>query len=128
MAEETLIHGQQTNEIGKQTENVTGQTGEIVNAAMGEIKGNSPSTPQSLKANNGDNKSVAEYFKGFPMRKPIAAPLLAATEAQQKLISVAWDFYQRIAFYGADDKKQKMNGEEVKEVILAYSNLRLKDP
>ena len=39
MAEETLIHGQQTNEIGKQTENVTGQTGEIVNAAMGEIKG-----------------------------------------------------------------------------------------
>lgn len=52
-----------------------------------------------LGANN-----VTDSMKGLPMRELIAAPLLAAAESQQELASVAWDFYQRIAFYGDHEK------------------------
>lgn len=42
--------------------------------------------------------SVADSFKGLPMRDLIGAPLMAAAEAQEKLASTAWDYYQRIAY------------------------------
>ncbi len=45
-----------------------------------------------------DAEGVADKFRGLPMRDLIGAPLLAAAEAQQNLASVAWDFYQKIAF------------------------------
>ena len=32
------------------------------------------------------------------MRELIAAPLIAAAEAQQELAATAWNFYQKIAF------------------------------
>ena len=34
------------------------------------------------------------------MRELIAAPLIAAAEAQQELAATAWNFYQKIAFDG----------------------------
>ena len=41
---------------------------------------------------------VSDKFRGLPMRDLIGGPLIAAAEAQEKLASTAWDFYQRIAF------------------------------
>lgn len=49
------------------------------------------------------SNDVASNFKGLPMRELIANPLMAAAEAQEKLASVAWDFYKKIAY--ADDGK-----------------------
>lgn len=40
---------------------------------------------------------VTEKFRGLPMRDLIGAPLFAAAEAQEKLASTTWDYYQRIA-------------------------------
>lgn len=37
-------------------------------------------------------------FKGLPMRELIGGPLFAAAEAQEKLASIAWDYYQKIAY------------------------------
>lgn len=34
-------------------------------------------------------------FKGLPMRELIGAPLFAAAEAQERLASIAWDYYQK---------------------------------
>lgn len=41
------------------------------------------------------DESVAGKFKGLPMRELIGAPLFAAAEAQEKLASIAWDYYHR---------------------------------
>ena len=49
-----------------------------------------------LGANDGDE--VVNKFKGLPMRELIGAPLFAAAEAQEKLASIALDFYKRIAY------------------------------
>lgn len=52
--------------------------------------------------NNGGQvgNGVADSFKGIPMRELIGGPLFAAAEAQEKLASIALDYYNRIAFYG----------------------------
>lgn len=42
--------------------------------------------------------NVSDKFCGLPMRDLIGGPLIAAAEAQEKLASTEWDFYQRIAF------------------------------
>ena len=42
--------------------------------------------------------NVADKFRGLPMRDLIGGPLFAAAEAQEKLASIAWDYYQRIAY------------------------------
>lgn len=42
--------------------------------------------------------TVTDSFKGLPMRDLIGGPLIAAAEAQEKLASTAWDYYQRIAY------------------------------
>lgn len=52
-----------------------------------------------------DPKDITADFKGLPMRELIGAPLFAAAEAQQKLASIALDYYNRVAFYN--------NGEEI---------------
>lgn len=44
------------------------------------------------------DESGAGKFKGLPMRELIGAPLFAAAEAQEKLASIAWDYYKRIAY------------------------------
>lgn len=49
------------------------------------------------------NDNVADNFKGLPMRELIGAPLFAAAEAQEKLASIAWEYYKRIAY---DDEQQ----------------------
>ncbi len=48
--------------------------------------------------------SVTDSFRGIPMRELIGGPLFAAAEAQQKLASIALDFYNDIAF---DDDKHE---------------------
>lgn len=48
-------------------------------------------------------------FKGLPMRELIGAPLFAAAEAQEKLASIAWDYYQKIAFETDDSGNQSKN-------------------
>lgn len=78
-------------------------------AVMRNAAGKSDSDEQSKKVedkqdNDGtDDKKVvkdgvADSFKGLPMRELIGAPLFAAAEAQEKLASIAWDYYQRIAY------------------------------
>lgn len=44
------------------------------------------------------DESVAGKFEGLPMRELIGAPLFAVAEAQEKLASITWDYYQRIAY------------------------------
>lgn len=52
---------------------------------------------------------VTEKFRGLPMRDLIGAPLFAAAEAQEKLASTAWDYYQRIAY--ETDENGKSTGK-----------------
>lgn len=73
-------------------ENVSGQAKEIISAALEETQNRE--TSPVLKADS----NVTDKFKGLPMRELIAAPLIAAAEAQQELAATAWNFYQQIAF------------------------------
>ena len=52
--------------------------------------------------------NVTDNFKGLPMRELIAAPLIAAAEAQQELAATAWNFYQQIAFDGKSGNKARI--------------------
>ncbi|WP_455967512.1 DUF2589 domain-containing protein [Bacteroides fluxus] len=74
---------------------------------MSEVKNNTSDGPSGNdKPKHGDGSNIVlEKMRGLPMRELIVGPLLAAAEAQQELASTAWDFYQRIAFYGPDEKK-----------------------
>ena len=91
MAEEILNQGQQEN-AENLNENVSGQAKEIISAALEETQNRE--TSPVLKADS----NVTDKFKGLPMRELIAAPLIAAAEAQQELAATAWNFYQQIAF------------------------------
>lgn len=73
-------------------ENVSGQAKEIISAALEETQNRE--TSPVLKADS----NVTDKFKGLPMRELIAAPLIAAAEAQQELAATAWNFYKQIAF------------------------------
>ncbi|WP_350472291.1 MULTISPECIES: DUF2589 domain-containing protein [Parabacteroides] len=90
MAEEILNQGQQEN-AENLNENVSGQAKEI-SAALEETQNRE--TSPVLKADS----NVTDKFKGLPMRELIAAPLIAAAEAQQELAATAWNFYKQIAF------------------------------
>lgn len=57
--------------------------------------------------------NVADSFKGLPMRELIGGPLFAAAEAQEKLASIALDYYNKIAFYGEGEKKN--DGSDTKK-------------
>ena len=89
-------------------ENVSGQAKEIISAALEETQNRE--TSPVLKADS----NVTDKFKGLPMRELIAAPLIAAAEAQQELAATAWNFYKQIAF---DDAVKQ----------LVYWNSILKD-
>ena len=91
MAEETKNQGQQEN-AENLNENVSGQAKEIISAALEETQNRE--TSPVLKADS----NVTDKFKGLPMRELIAAPLIAAAEAQQELAATAWNFYKQIAF------------------------------
>lgn len=73
-------------------ENVSGQAKEIISAALEETQNRE--TSPVLKADS----NVTDKFKGLPMWELIAAPLIAAAEAQQELAATAWNFYKQIAF------------------------------
>ena len=91
MAEEIKNQGQQ--EYAENlNENVSGQAKEIISAALEETQNRE--TSPALKADS----NVTDKFKGLPMRELIAAPLIAAAEAQQELAATAWNFYKQIAF------------------------------
>ena len=91
MAEEIQNQGQQEN-AENLNENVSGQAKEIISAALEETQNRE--TSPVLKADS----NVTDKFKGLPMRELIAAPLIAAAEAQQELAATAWNFYKQIAF------------------------------
>ena len=76
MAEEIKNQGQQEN-AENLNENVSGQAKEIISAALEETQNRE--TSPVLKADS----NVTDKFKGLPMRELIAAPLIAAAEAQQ---------------------------------------------
>ena len=86
-----LNQGQQEN-AENLNENVSGQAKEIISAALEETQNRE--TSPVLKADS----NVTDKFKGLPMRELIAAPLIAAAEAQQELAATAWNFYKQIAF------------------------------
>ena len=77
MAEEILNQGQQEN-AENLNENVSGQAKEIISAALEETQNRE--TSPVLKADS----NVTDKFKGLPMRELIAAPLIAAAEAQRQ--------------------------------------------
>lgn len=108
MAEEIMNQGQQEHSEN-QHENVSGQAKEIISAALEETR-NSGTSP-ILGASK-----VTDNFKGLPMRELIAAPLIAAAEAQQELAATAWNFYQQIAF-DKDGKKARVLEFEVERPI-----------
>ena len=91
MAEEIKNQGQQEN-AENLNENVSGQAKEIISAALEETQNRE--TSPVLKADS----NVTDKFKGLPMRELIAAPLIAAAEAQQELAATAWNFLHIIEF------------------------------
>ena len=91
-------------------ENVSGQAKEIISAALEETQNRE--TSPVLKADS----NVTDKFKGLPMRELIAAPLIAAAEAQQELAATAWNFYQQIAF-DEDGKTARVLEFDIKRPI-----------
>ena len=75
--------------------NVPDRANEGLDIAMNEIKSTGAIANSGHKV--GANPT-ADSFKGLPMRELIAAPLIAAAEAQQELARTAWNFYKQIAF------------------------------
>jgi len=55
-------------------------------------------TNDADKTQGPSNGNNTDKFKGIPMRELIGGPLFATAEAQEKLASIAWDYYQRIAY------------------------------
>lgn len=110
MAEEIKNQGQQ--EYAENlNENVSGQAKEIISAALEETQNRE--TSPVLKADS----NVTDKFKGLPMRELIAAPLIAAAEAQQELAATAWNFYQQIAFDGKSGNKARILEFDVERPI-----------
>ena len=105
MAEEIKNQGQQ-----EYAENISGQAKEIISAALEETQNRE--TSPVLKADS----NVTDKFKGLPMRELIAAPLIAAAEAQQELAATAWNFYKQIAF-DDDGKTVRVLEFEIKRPI-----------
>ena len=105
MAEEIKNQGQQEN-AENLNENVSGQAKEIISAALEETQNRE--TSPVLKADSN---------KGLPMRELIAAPLIAAAEAQQELAATAWNFYQQIAFDGKSGNKARILEFDVERPI-----------
>lgn len=64
-----------------------------------------------MKDDSGGIGNVPSLLNGLPMRELISAPLVAAAESQQELASVAWEYFQRIAFYGKDEANSGTNND-----------------
>ncbi len=90
-------------------ENISGQAKEIISAALERLKNNGTSPVLG-------DPNVTDNFKGLPMRELIAAPLIAAAEAQQELAATAWNFYQKIAF-DEDGKTARVLEFDIKRPI-----------
>lgn len=105
MAEEIKNQGQQ-----EYAENISGQAKEIISAALEETKNNGTSPVLG-------DPNVTDNLKGLPMRELIAAPLIAAAEAQQELAATAWNFYQQIAFDGKSGNKARILEFDVERPI-----------
>ena len=105
MAEEIKNQGQQ-----EYAENISGQAKEIISAALEETKNNGTSPVLG-------DPNVTDNLKGLPMRELIAAPLIAAAEAQQELAATAWNFYQQIAFDSKSGNKARILEFDVERPI-----------
>ena len=70
-------------------------------AVLQQAKENSVKT-EGVEKTEKLGEGIEGKFKGLPMRELIGGPLFAAAEAQEKLASIAWDYYQKIA-YNTDD-------------------------
>ena len=110
MAEEIKNQGQQEN-AENLNENVSGQAKEIISAALEETQNRE--TSPVLKADS----NVTDKFKGLPMRELIAAPLIAAAEAQQELAATAWNFYQQQIAFDDDGKTARVLEFDIKRPI-----------
>lgn len=112
---------------GSEVEAVIGKDGSIVMpeevqkvmaAGMAVMQKNAQAEPmtndnqQPLK-----NDDMSDKFKGLPMRELIGAPLFAAAEAQERLASIAWDYYQRIA-YNDDNKTTRILEFELERPVV----------
>lgn len=75
-----------------------------------QTNGDPTDKPAQLKEN------PADKFKGLPMRELIGGPLFAAAEAQEKLASIAWDYYQRIAY--DESKKTRLLEFELERPVV----------
>jgi hypothetical protein len=106
--ERTPKHAQQHENEPETASQAADLSREIIETARKEVAAVRQDTlhPQP---NLRDDPPVADRFKGLPMRELIAGPLLAAAEAQEKLASVAWDYYQKIGF--REDKDGKPTAE-----------------
>lgn len=74
----------------------------VMNTAEGIIEQAKGGVPPATN-DGGLKDNVADNFKGLPMRELIGGPLFAAAEAQEKLASIALNYYKQIAFYGKDE-------------------------
>lgn len=72
----------------------------IMAAGMAVLQqaGQEPANEEKLDKPTQLKENPADKFKGLPMRELIGGPLFAAAEAQEKLASIAWDYYQKIAY------------------------------
>lgn len=98
---------------GQESEQGNSAAGSVVKQAITnlteESRAQSVNSSNDTPVPNPDQKkkvgdSAADKFKGLPMRELIGGPLFAAAEAQERLAAIALDYYNKIAFYGEDEK------------------------
>lgn len=102
MATDDKMQNLPKNEQTPKAKDILDNANQIIDAALDGVKAESP----AVRAGE-DGGSVSDSFKGLPMRDLIGGPLIAAAEAQQNLASIAWDFYQKIAFEADGENKGK---------------------
>ena len=83
-------------EIVTSPETLSGKANQVIETALKDMEDSKAIQDDSMVLK--DAGDAGGKFRGLPMRDLIGGPLVAAAEAQQNLASVAWDFYQKVAF------------------------------
>lgn len=104
-------------EVAREEQKVFDTAHEIVAQARQGVSGENDLAQATNEETPPNLTGIADEFKGLPMRELIAAPLIAAAEAQQRLAGVAWDFYEKIAFK-TDDKGKSTGGTRLLEFTV----------
>jgi hypothetical protein len=69
------------------------------------VQQTNPDIDEKQTVSNVSDVSIADSFKGLSMCEPIGAPLHAAIEAQQQLVSATQDFIQKVTYKDKDGKE-----------------------